>query len=167
MNKNGKKHLAFTLLAILICALFKAPPLVNAQEATARQKLISQVQRAIDIIREKHVDQHDDETLTASSLEGMLKTLDPHSDYLNRKRFRDFTEKQNSEYYGIGAYVRTINNATYVIEPFKDSPASRAGLRYGDHIVAVDGKDTSAFRNDQVIPLLLGERGTKVAVAVK
>jgi carboxyl-terminal processing protease len=167
MNKIGKQHRAFMLLAILICALLTAPTLVNAQEAEARQKLINQVQRAIDIIREKHVDQLDDETLTSSSLSGMLKALDPHSDYLDRKTFQEFNEKQNSEYYGIGAYVRTINNATYVIEPFKDSPASRAGFRYGDHIVAVDGKDTSAFRSDQVTPLLLGERGTKVVVTVK
>src|SRR5262245_49384854 len=122
MNKNGKKHRTYILLAILICALFPAAPLVNAQEAAARQKLISQMKIAIDVIREKHVAPHDDETLNASSLEGMLKTLDPHSDYLDPKRFRDFTEKQNSEYYGIGAWVRTINNATYVIEPFKDSP---------------------------------------------
>jgi len=167
MNKNGKKHRAFRLLTILICASLTAPTLVNAQDAAARQKLINQVQRAIDIIHEKHADQLDDETLTASALQGMLKTLDPHSNYLDRKSFRDFTEKQNSEYYGIGAYVRTINNATYVVEPFKDSPASRAGLRYGDQIVAVEGKDTSAFRSDQVIPLLLGERGTKVVVTVK
>src|SRR5262245_14538009 len=167
MNKNGMKHPTFMLLAILICALLTAPILVNAQEEAAKQKLISQVQRAIDIIRENHVDQPDGETLTASSLEGMLKALDPHSDYLDRKSYQEFSEKQNSEYYGIGAYVRTINNATYVVEPFKDSPASRAGLRYGDNIVAVDGKDTSALRSDQVTPLLLGERGTKVVVTVK
>jgi carboxyl-terminal processing protease len=167
MNKNRNKHRAFMLLAILICALFTAPTLVNAQEAATRQKLIGQVQRAIDIIREKHVDEPDSETLTASSLQGMLKTLDPHSDYLDRKTFQEFTEKQNSEYYGIGSFVRTINNSTYIIEPFKDSPASRAGLRYGDQIVAVDGKDTSAFRSEQVTPLLLGPRGTKVVVTVK
>src|SRR5499426_1928544 len=167
MNKDGKKHRTYILLAILICALFTAAPLVYAQEAAARQKLISQVQRAIDIIREKHVDQPDDETLTASSLEGMLKALDPHSDYLDPKRFRDFTEKQNSEYFGIGAGVRTINNGTYVVEPFKDSPATRAGLRYGDHIVSVDGKDTSTMRSDQISQLLLGERGTQVVVTVK
>ncbi|HMB28186.1 MAG TPA: hypothetical protein VKS99_08775, partial [Blastocatellia bacterium] len=102
MDKNGKKHRALMLLAILICALFTAPTLVDAQEAAARQKLLDQVQKAIDIIREKHVDQLDDEKLTASALQGTLKTLDPHSDYLDRKVFREFTEKQNSEYYGIG-----------------------------------------------------------------
>jgi carboxyl-terminal processing protease len=167
MNKNGKKHRPIILLVIFICASFTSPTLVDAQEAAARQKLISQVQRAMDIVRENHVDQPDDETLTASSLQGMLKALDPHSDYLDRKSFQEFMEKQNSEYYGIGAYVRTIKNATYVVEPFKDSPASRAGLRYGDHIVAVDGKDTSNLISDLVTPLLLGERGTKVVVTVR
>lgn len=167
MYKNRKRHWAFILLTILICASLTAPVPVNAQEAAARQKIINQYQKAIDIIREKYIDQIDDETLATSSLQGMLKVLDPHSDYLDRKSFQEFTEKQNSEYYGIGAYVRTINSATYVVEPFKDSPASRAGFRYGDQIVAVDGKDTATFRSDQITPLLLGERGTNVVVTVK
>jgi len=97
----------------------------------------------------------------------MLKSLDPHSDYLDPKSFQEFSNKQNSEYYGIGSYVRTINKATYVVEPFKDSPATRAGLRYGDHIVTVNGKDTSTMRSDQISQLLLGERGTQVVVTVK
>ncbi|HZF38663.1 MAG TPA: S41 family peptidase, partial [Blastocatellia bacterium] len=167
MHKNRKKYWVSILSAILICASLTTPTMVNAQEAAARQKIIDQTQKAIDIIREKYVDQLDGETLTTSSLQGMLKALDPHSDYLDRKSFREFTEKQNSEYYGIGSYVRTINKATYIVEPFKDSPASKAGLRYGDQIVAVDGKDTSTFRSDQVTELLLGERGTKVVVTVK
>jgi carboxyl-terminal processing protease len=167
VNKNIKKHLVFMLSAILIFASLGAPTMVNAQEATTRQKIINQYQKAIDIIREKYIDQIDDEALTTSSIQGMLKSLDPHSDYLDRKSFQEFSEKQNSEYYGIGSYVRTINKATYVVEPFKDSPATRAGLRYGDHIVTVDGKDTSTLRSDQISQLLLGERGTQVVVAVK
>src|SRR5262249_24927376 len=152
---------------ILICASLGAPTRSDAQEAGARQKIISQSQRAIDIIREKYIDQLDEEALSTLALQGMLKSLDPHSDYLDRKSFQEFTRKQNSEYYGIGSWVRTINKATYVVEPFKDSPATRAGLRYGDQIVAVDGKDTSTLRSDQVSQLLLGERGTRVVVTVK
>jgi carboxyl-terminal processing protease len=167
MNKNRKKDRFFMVSAILICALLTLPALVNAQEDAARQKIIDQYQKAIDIIREKYVDQIDDETLTTSSLQGMLKSLDPHSDYLDRKSFKRFMEKQNSGYYGIGSAVRTINQATYIMEPFKDSPASRAGFRYGDHIVAVDGKDTSTLRSDQVSDLLRGPRGTEVTVTVK
>jgi len=167
MDKNRKKHWVSTLSAILICASLIAPALVNAQEEAAKRKLVNQYQKAIDIIREKYIDQLDYETLTTSSLQGLLKSLDPHSDYLERKSFQEFMDKQNSEYYGIGSNVRTINKATYVAEPFKDSPSSRAGLRYGDQIVAVDGKDTSSWRADQVSSLLLGERGTQVEVTVK
>jgi carboxyl-terminal processing protease len=167
MYKNRKKYLVSILSAVLVCASLTTPNLVNAQEGAAKQKIIDQYQRAIDIIREKYVEPLDEETLTTSALQGMLKTLDPHSDYLDPKSFRDFNEKQNSEYYGIGSYVRTINNATYIVEPFKNSPASKAGLRYGDQIVAVDDKDTSKFRSDQVTQLLLGERGTRVEVTVK
>ena len=167
MNKNSNRYVVFTLSAILIGGSLGLPAMVNAQEAAARQKIIGQYQQAVDIIREKYIDQLDDEKLMTSSLQGMLKSLDPHSDYLDRKTFQEFSEKQNSEYYGIGSYVRTINRATYVVEPFKDSPATRAGLRYGDHIVAVDGKDTSTMRSDQISQLLIGERGTRVAVSVK
>jgi carboxyl-terminal processing protease len=167
MYKSRKKYWVSVLSAVLICASFTTPDLVNAQEAATKQKIIDQYQRAIDIIREKYVVPLDEEPLTTAALQGMLKTLDPHSDYLDPKSFRDFTEKQNSEYYGIGSYVRTINNGTYIVEPFKNSPASRAGLRYGDQIVSVDGKDTTKFRSDQVTELLLGERGTKVVVKVK
>ncbi|HEX5081948.1 MAG TPA: S41 family peptidase, partial [Blastocatellia bacterium] len=167
MYKSRKKYWVSVLSAVLICASFTTPDLVNAQEAATRQKIIDQYQRAIDIIREKYVEPLDEEPLTTAALQGMLKTLDPHSDYLDPKSFKDFTEKQNSEYYGIGSYVRTINNGTYIVEPFKNSPASRAGLRYGDQIVFVDGKDTTKFRSDQVTELLLGERGTKVVVKVK
>ncbi|MCI0390428.1 MAG: S41 family peptidase [Acidobacteria bacterium] len=167
MIKHRNKRLVFMLPAILISASLYLPTMVNAQEAATRQKIINQYQKAIDIIREKYIDQLDDETLTTSSLQGMLKSLDPHSDYLDRKSFQEFSEKQNSEYYGIGSYVRTINKATYVVEPFKDSPATRAGLRYGDHILTVNGKDTSTLRSDQISQLLIGERGTKVVVSVK
>src|SRR5215475_2436905 len=167
MIKNGKKYLVSMLSAILICASLTTPTMVNAQEAATKQEIIVQTQKAIDIIREKYVEPLSEEALTTSSLQGMLKALDPHSDYLDQKSFREFTEKQNSEYFGIGSYVRTINNATYIVEPFKDSPASKAGLRYGDQIVAVNGKDTSTFRSEKVTELLLGERGTKVVVSVK
>jgi carboxyl-terminal processing protease len=167
MNKPAKRTFVFILAALLISSWLTLPGLVIAQQEASRDKLFDQYQKAIDIIREKYVVPPDDETLTTSALQGMLKSLDPHSDYLSRKYFQEFMEKQNSEYYGIGAYVRTINKGTFIVEPFKDSPASRAGLRYGDHIVAVDGKDTSGLRSDRVSELLLGVKGTRVVVTVK
>jgi carboxyl-terminal processing protease len=86
---------------------------------------------------------------------------------MDRKTFQEFNEKQQSEYFGIGAQIGMRNRVTYVMEPFKGSPAERAGLRYGDHIVAVNGEDTSTWPSDKVRNVLIGPRGTQVAVTVK
>jgi carboxyl-terminal processing protease len=167
MNRSGQKPTIAILIAALICAVITLPANVNAQDGASRQKLIEQYQKALEIIRDKYTIELDQETLTKSAIQGMLKSLDPHSDYMDRKTFREFLEKQNSEYYGIGSYVRTINQGTYIVEPFKGSPASRAGFRYGDQIVAVNGNDTTKWNSPRVSELLLGPRGTQVTVTVK
>jgi carboxyl-terminal processing protease len=86
---------------------------------------------------------------------------------MDRKTFEEFNEKQSSEYYGIGAQIGVRNRVTYVLEPFRNSPAARAGLRYGDHIVAINGEDTSSWDSNRVRNLLVGPRGTEVTVTVK
>jgi carboxyl-terminal processing protease len=167
--KNGGSKLSlFSFFAIsLFSAALLLPPLVNAQVETTRQKLTAQYEKGLEIIRENYVVDIDNETLTKSSIQGMLRALDPHSDYLDPKAFREFTEKQQSQYFGIGSHIRPFNRGTYITEPFEDSPASRAGLRYGDHIIAVDGKDTSNQGSERVRSLLLGDRGTGVTVTIK
>ncbi|HKX33578.1 MAG TPA: S41 family peptidase [Blastocatellia bacterium] len=167
MKNSGPKLLILVFLAMSVCIAPALPPLVNAQEEGSRQKLTSHYQKALNIIRDNYVVEIDNETLTKTAIQGMLKSLDPHSDYLDRKAFQEFNEKQHSQYFGIGSNIRTINRVTYIVEPFKGSPASRAGLHYGDHIVAVDGKDTSTWSSDRVRTLLLGDRGTQVIVSVK
>jgi carboxyl-terminal processing protease len=167
VKNGGQKFLIFSFFALLVCTAMMLPPRAGAQDEAKRQKLTAQYQKAIDIVREKYVVEIDHETLTKSAIHGMLKSLDPHSDYLDRKAFKEFDEKQHSQYFGIGSLIRTINRVTYVVEPFKDSPASRAGFRYGDQIVAVDDKDTSTWSSDRVRQLLLGQRGTDVVVTVE
>ena len=127
----------------------------------------SDYQKALEIVRQNYVVELDQETLTKAAIQGMLKTLDPHSDYMDRKAYQEFNEKQHSQYFGIGSTIGTRNRVTFVLEPFKDSPASRAGLRYGDQIIAVNGQDTSAWPSDRVRTQLLGPRGTQVTVTVK
>lgn len=139
----------------------------GAPPATTTQKLSGDYQKALEIIRNNSIAEVNDEALTKSAIQGMLKTLDPHSDYMDRKSFQEFNEKQHSQYFGIGSLISTRHRATYIVEPFKDTPAYKAGLRYGDQIVAVDGTDTSKWSSDRVRTLLLGERGTQISVSVK
>ncbi|MBK9707164.1 MAG: S41 family peptidase [Acidobacteria bacterium] len=166
MKHGGQKYLIFSLFAILVSASFFVPGFVTAQD-DQRSKLTSHYQKAVDIIRDNYIVDIDDDSLTKAAIQGMLKNLDPHSDYLDRKAFQEFNEKQHSQYFGIGSNIRTINRMTYIVEPFKDSPAFKSGLRYGDHLVAVNDKDTSTWSSDKVRQLLLGDRGTQVKVTYK
>ncbi len=169
MRKIWQRVSILTVLALVTCCagLFVHRAAAQQQSAPTQSKVISDYQKALDIIRNHSIADANDETLTKSAIQGMLKTLDPHSDYMDRKTFQEFNEKQHSQYFGIGSLISTRHRATYVIEPFKDTPAYRAGFRYGDQIVGVDDKDTSKWSSDKVRELLLGERGTQLTVKVK
>ncbi|HMB29391.1 MAG TPA: PDZ domain-containing protein, partial [Blastocatellia bacterium] len=167
MKKWQHKVLIFTFAALVALGGIALAPFASAQDSQAQTKLSNDYQKALEIVRENYVVELDHETLTKAAIQGMLKSLDPHSDYMDRKTFQEFNEKQRSEYFGIGAQIGVRDRATYVLEPFRRSPAARAGLRYGDHIVAVNGEDTSSWTSDRVRNLLVGPRGTEVTVTVK
>jgi carboxyl-terminal processing protease len=167
VKKGQQKVLAFVFAAIVALGGIALAPYVSAQDSLTQTKLSSDYQKAMDIVRQNYVVELDNDTLTKAAIQGMLKSLDPHSDYMDRKTFEEFNEKQSSEYYGIGTQIGVRNRVTYVLEPFRNSPAARAGLRYGDHIVAVNGEDTSSWDSNRVKNLLVGPRGTEVTVTVK
>ena len=99
---------------------------------------------ALDIIKKYHVAGKtvNYNELTKSSIASMLRTLDPHSNYFDENEYAELLDDQRSEYYGIGSTISNYReNSTYetfVISTFPDSPASRAGLRYGDKFITVD-----------------------------
>lgn len=167
MKNVLKKFSLSGLLALAICAALIVPSLVKAQEGSMARRISDDYKKAAEIIGKYHFADADEETLSKYAISGMLKTLDPHSDYLDPKSFKEFNEKQHNQYFGIGAMIGTRHKVTYVLEPFKGSPASKAGLRYGDQIVGVDDKDTSTWSSDKVRQMLLGDRGTQITVSVK
>jgi carboxyl-terminal processing protease len=167
VKKGPQKVLIFAFAALVALGGIALAPFASAQDSQAQTKMSNDYQKAMEIVRQNYVVELDQETLTKAAIQGMLKSLDPHSDYMDRKTFQEFNEKQRSEYFGIGAQIGVRARATYVLEPFRRSPAARAGLRYGDHIVAVNGEDTSSWTSDRVRNLLVGPRGTEVTVTVK
>jgi carboxyl-terminal processing protease len=160
----------FPIFAIAVAALISYAyirPQAVADDKSALDHLSRDYVAAIDLIREKYVEEVEYEALTTTAIQGMLRTLDPHSNYYDRKAFEEMRMEQRSQYYGIGASILGRHRGVYIIETFKDTPAAQAGLRYGDQIIAVDGKSTETWNSDQVRDNLRGELGVEVKVAVR
>jgi carboxyl-terminal processing protease len=132
----------------------------------------SDVAEALSVIQSNHIDgqklNYND--VFKSSINVMLSVLDPHSNYLDQAEFAAFRTEQRSEYFGIGATIEDLREGsdvnTYIRATFPDSPAHRAGLRFGDRILAVDGESMRGKTYPDVRKFLLGKRGTTVKVTV-
>ena len=100
------------------------------------------------------------------AIPGMLRELDPHSNFFDPKDFKLLQDDQKGSYFGVGMMVSTRNGKTVVIAPFPGSPAYHVGLRPGDIIVFVNDKSTEGLNTTEVAELLKGPRGTPVKVVV-
>jgi carboxyl-terminal processing protease len=121
---------------------------------------------ALAVVEANYAGNLDYERVTNASIEGMLRVLDPHSNYYNKEEFLELRSQQQSEYFGIGATIAQYQGKVYIHTPFDDTPAARAGLRYGDHIVNVNGQSTQGWNSSKVSSELKGPRGTSVTVSV-
>jgi carboxyl-terminal processing protease len=100
------------------------------------------------------------------AIPGMLRTLDPHSNFYDPKAYAKMREDQRGHYYGVGMVIQQQNNKVYVITPYEGTPSFRAGIRPGDIISAVDGKSADGMTSDLVAKALKGPKGTHVQVTM-
>jgi len=106
-------------------------------------------------------------TFYSGVIPGMLHALDPHSNFIESKEYKEMMRKQQAHYYGVGMQITVDGPKVVVMEPFPGSPAYNADLRRGDWISSIDGKDTTGMDTQQVADMLRGPRGTQVRVTVK
>src|SRR3984885_2145495 len=120
-----------------------------------------------DAVEQNFADKVDaDKAIYNGAIPGMLRTLDPHSNFFDPKAYAALREDQRGQYYGVGMQVGPRAGKTMVMWPFESSPAYRAGLRPGDMIVQVNDKKTDGLNTSEIADLLKGPRGTKVQVTV-
>ena len=108
-----------------------------------------------------------DKAIYQGAIPGMLRELDPHSNFLDPEEYKLLQQNQRGQYYGVGMEVMMDGSSVAVVQAFPESPAARAGLRRGDVIVAVDGRNVEGLDSGAVADLLKGPRGTLVRVGVR
>jgi len=122
-----------------------------------------------DIIKDYYLGDVDDETLLEGQLKGLFASLgDPYSVYMSKDEFSDFMEATMGVFGGIGIYVAAgEDNLITVVSPIEDTPGERAGIKPGDKIIKVDGKEFTADKMDEAVKLMKGEPGTEVVITIR
>ncbi len=161
----SRRLIAFsTSLALLVMAA----PAVGAEDGNAdtyRQlKLFGDV---FERVRADYVDEVTDEELIESAIRGMLTELDPHSSYMDADQFKDMQEQTRGEFGGLGIQVTMEEGFVKVVAPIDDTPASRAGLKSGDFIIAVDGESVLGLTLDEAVDLLRGPVQSEITITVQ
>lgn len=134
------------------------------EDADSSIKLFSNL---LGLVEENYASGVDPDKAVYGAIDGMLRTLDPHSKFFDPKAFTSLREDQRGKYYGLGITVTTrFGKLTVVSPPFMGSPAEKVGLRVGDVINAINGEATQGIDINEAVSRLKGPRGTSVKIMV-
>lgn len=114
-----------------------------------------------------YVDDLDPGKLMRTGVDAMLESLDPYTNYISESEIEGFRYITEGKYNGIGALSRKIGDFITITELYKDQPADKAGIKVGDKLIAVDGKDAVGKSSDDVNNILRGFPGTAVELTIR
>ncbi len=168
------KRLVYWLLAILLGTnLFLGSQIYSytgraseKNEPYANYRLLSEV---LEKVRREYVDGENItyQELIHGALKGMLNTLDPHSEFLEPRKFEELKKDTQGEFGGVGVVVALSKEKFLtVVSPMEDTPGFRAGILSGDRIIKIDGKSTEKFSLEDAVKRLRGEPGSEVVVTI-
>ncbi len=156
------------VLAVLVSALVGG---LFGSNVAARQDEVSQQYRvftsALAAIDREYVDDVPSDRLVYSAIDGMLKTLDPHSSFFDPKSYAQMRERQEGKYYGLGIQIQVVDGDITVMSAFEGSPAYKTGLRRGDVIARIAGVDAKGWTSEQAVAKLKGPKGTSVNISIR
>lgn len=165
MKMNSRKY-----RRPLIAAAVVAAAAVTVFAARNDFGLGRNMEITVNMMRElslNYVDPVDPDRLMEGAAAGMVSDLDPYTEYIPEKNMQDFELLTTGKYGGIGALIRQKEDYVRISQPYEGSPADLAGLRIGDKILAIDGKEARGMTTQQVSDRLKGQPGSKVRVTVE
>jgi carboxyl-terminal processing protease len=155
------------VLGALAGGLFGRLAKTSASNEMTAARIVSDYREALDVIDNNYIGKIDYEKVSDTSIQSTLWTLDPHSGFFTRDEFRKLYEEQASQFYGIGVSILQHRDGVYVQSIVPNTPADKAGLRFGDRFLEVDGKNATEWTSAEVSNNVRGERGTSVKIKIE
>ena len=173
----NRKFAVTALVVVLIAAIFggtigsgrKLASFTSTSSKTSYRvadEIEKDYNEAVATITSNYSGDIDHEKATQAAIQGMLSTLDPHSAYFPYNEFKKLKEDQDSRFYGIGVTIVQHRDGVYVQSAVEGTPAAKLGLKYGDRILEVDGKDARDWSSEQVSKNVRGGLGEPVRIKV-
>lgn len=176
MNQS-QLSLKGVLIITLFCFTFSVPSysfkpenppetVASSKQDTLQEKDINRFTNAIAQIKDFYVQPISDKKLLEDAIRGMLTGLDPHSEYLDEDSYKTLLMTTSGEFGGLGIEVTGEFGVLKVISPIDDTPASKAGIKSGDYIVAIDGKLVNEMTLNEAVEKMRGKKDTLVSLTI-
>lgn len=161
--KFAAKFSAIICVMVLCLLAFNNIPLAIAED---RYSELQGFTKILNMVQQFYVEEVDTKKLINGAIKGMLKELDPHTNYMPPDIYREFESETTGEFGGLGIEISIQEGVLTIISPIEDAPAWNAGIQAGDKIVAVNGTSTKGLSLVEASQLMRGKRGTIVKLSI-
>lgn len=157
----NKYVLSFTILVAVSIFVFQVPAW-----AKDRYTNLQNFTKVLNLIQQYYVEEVDTEKLVYGAIKGMLRELDPHTNFMPPEMFKEFENETSGEFGGLGIEISVQNGILTIISPIEDTPAFKAGIKAGDKVVAIDSQSTKGLSLVEASQFLRGKKGSRVVLKV-
>ena len=157
-----KKIIIFNLLIFLFIS-----SIVFAKNNNELYEKIDLFGEVLEKIKEDYVDEVDQSKIMDSAINGVLQSLDPYSAYMSPELFKSMQTDTKGEFGGLGIEIGMESGVVKVISPIQDTPASKAGIKAGDYIVKIDGKQVQGKSLMEAVKLMRGAVDTSIKLVIR
>ena len=161
-----KVLLSLCLLACFLLLGLQGDSQVSAALERSIYKNLKTFNEVLDMVQKNYVEDVDSKKLLEGAINGMMKSLDPHSTYMTAEMYKDLEVETRGSFGGIGIEITIKKDVLTVVSPVEDTPAYNAGIKAGDHIIQIDGKSTKDITIMEAVKKLRGPKDSKVTVTI-
>ena len=154
-------------LALLVAGMAASPVVNPAASETGAYSELRAFSEVLSLVEENYVNKVDAKKLIRGAIRGMLRTLDPHTTYLNPEFFKEMQVETTGRFGGLGVEISIRDGVLTVVTPIEDTPAYKAGVQAGDQIILIEKEPTKDLSLQEVVKKLRGKPGTKVKISVR
>jgi carboxyl-terminal processing protease len=159
-NISGK----WPLFVIILLGLFVIfGPYSDSKVAERDKNIYKEIKtfnEVLDMVQKNYVDEVDSSVLIQGAINGMMKSLDPHSSFMTAEIYKELEVETQGRFGGIGIEITILKDILTVVSPIEDTPAYKAGVKSGDQIIKIDGKSTKDITIMDAVKKLRGPKDT-------